>query len=519
MTSLPLQPALVELAPTRIIAALLLAGLGHWLYGVIYNLYFHPLRDVPGPKIAAISNVPHCWWFMGGRHPYKMLELHARYGHAVRIAPNEVSFDSAQSWRDIYGVRPGHEPFVKGHFYSGGSFAGIGTTSIISERRPEVHRNMRTYLAGAFSDRSIVEQEEIVAESVDAFINVVGVRGSREEGFNLSRTLQSLSFDVIGDLSFGETFGALQSEKPHPWISISLNAMTQGEIVDVLNRFPILQKIVPVLLGAKLKKLTEDTKTNEQLSLKAVASRVNRKTDRKDFLTRILEDRDPSEVSDEQIAAHASDLVVAGSDTTATTVASLIYYLLKNPASMARLTDEIRSTFRRYEDINYVSTAPLPYLRATLLEVMRVYPPVPMGLPREVPAGGDTVDGVYLPGGTTVCTSPIAASLSPLNFVSPWAFNPDRWLNEEGKGAVGAFAGDDLDASQPFSLGTRACMGRNLAWLSLRTIAVKLLWAYDLELADAALALDWHRESRMHTLWRKPDLFVHARNRGVEVPC
>ncbi|KAJ2997219.1 hypothetical protein NUW58_g719 [Xylaria curta] len=438
-----------------------------------------------------------------------MLELHRRYGSAVRIAPNEISFSSAQSWKDIYGTRQGHEPFVKGHFYSGGSFAGIGTTSIISERRPEVHRQMRNYLAGAFSDRSILEQEGIVAASVDAFIHLVGVRGSRKEGFDVSKTLQSLAFDITGDLSFGEPFGALESEKSHPWISVSLNAMTQGEIVDVLNRFPILQKAILIIMNRKLKELTQDTKKNEELSLKAVESRVNRKTERKDFLTRILEDRDPNVVSDQQIAAHASDFVIAGSDTTSTTLASLIFYLLKNPSVMTRLVDEIRSTFQRYEEITYNSTASLQYLRAALLEAMRIYPPVPIGLPRVVPEDGDTVDGVSLPGGVTVSTNPLAACLSQDNFQDPWSFKPERWIGQNEH--------DDLDCSQPFSLGTRACMGRNLAWLSLRTIAVKLLWVYDLELVNTTM--DWHRESQMHTLWRKPDLFVRARNRGADVPC
>ncbi|KAI0861523.1 benzoate 4-monooxygenase cytochrome P450 [Xylaria cubensis] len=508
MMPVQLQSVLDELLNTRTIAVLFLIGLSHWLYSIIYNLYFHPLRNVPGPKIAAISDIPHCWWFMGGRHPYEMLELHGKYGRAVRIAPNEVSFNSAQSWKDIYGARPGHEPFVKGHFYSGGSFAGIGTTSIISERRPEVHRQMRNYLANAFSDRSILEQEEIVAASVDAFIHIAGVRGSRKEGFNLSKTLQSLSFDITGDLSFGETFGALKTEEPHPWIFVSLNAMTQGEIVDVLNRFPILQKVVPVIMGKKLKKLTQDTKKNEELSIKAVESRVKRTTDRKDFLTRILEDRDPSVVSNQQIAAHASDFVIAGSDTTATTLASLIYYLLRNPTVMSRLTEEIRTSFQSYEEITYNSTASLQYLRAALLEAMRIYPPVPMGLPRAVPEGGDTVDGVFLPGGVTVSTNPIATCLSNHNFHDPWSFKPERWI---GKNEC-----DDLECSQPFSLGTRGCMGRNLAWLSLRTISVKLIWVYDLELVNSSM--DWHQESQMHTLWRKPDLFVRARNRGVRHP-
>ncbi|KAI8626355.1 benzoate 4-monooxygenase cytochrome P450 [Xylariaceae sp. FL1651] len=478
-----------------IVMLLFLMGLSRWIYGVLYNTYFHPLRDVPGPCIAAISNIPYCSWLLSGRIPYKLLELHDQY----------VSFSSSQSWADIYGVRPGHKTFVKGKFYAGGSFAGLGTASIISERKPEVHRNMRDYLSNAFSDRAIAKQEATVASLVNKFIHRVGELGSLQESLNMTKTLQSLTFDITGSLSLGASFGALELDKPHPWISISINAMMQGEIVDVLNRFPMLLKIVPVVMARKLKVLTEDTKKNEEFAYNAVQLRMTRQKEGEDFLTRILEDRDPMTVTDRQIAAHASDLVIAGSDTTATVLSALIYYLLLNPAIMTRLTTEIRDGFQRYEDINNLSTASLQYLRICLLESMRIYPPVPMSLPRIVPDGGDTVDGIFLPGGTTVYTSPIAASLGKANFRDPKSFNPERWTKRN--------EGDDLDASQPFSVGTRACIGRNLAWMDMRTTLVKLLWVYDLELAQP---VDWHGQSRMHTLWRKPDLMVRVKNRGVE---
>lgn len=72
---------------------------------------------------------------------------------------------------------------------------------------------MRSYLVGAFSDRSILEQEKLIAASVDEFIQLVGIRGSQTGGFNMSTTLESLTFDITGDLSFGATFGALKSGK------------------------------------------------------------------------------------------------------------------------------------------------------------------------------------------------------------------------------------------------------------------------------------------------------------------
>ena len=114
-------------------------------------------------------------------------------------------------------------------------------------------------------------------------------------------------------------------------------------------------------------------------------------------MTRILEQRDPDEVSDLQLAAHASDFVLAGSETTATAIGAMTYYLLRTPAVMAKLQQEIWEAFRSYDEICDKSTLGLPYLRAVILEGLRIYPPLPLGLPRIVPKGGDTVDGHFLP--------------------------------------------------------------------------------------------------------------------------
>lgn len=210
-----------------------------------------------------------------------------------------------------------------------------------------------------------------------------------------------------------------------------MDALKKGELADVLNRFPALGKTLPILLRYKIRKLSEDTRANEQLSYEAVkryidhlynlghtvllisTRRIARNEKRRDFLSRILEDRDPEVVSDRQIAAHASDLVIAGSDTTATALACIIYYLLQAPTTGAHLADEVRNAFNAYKDITYSSTAMLPYLKAVILEGLRMYPPLPLGLPRVVPDDGDTVGGYFLPGGVRVFyTKPLRVRVS-----------------------------------------------------------------------------------------------------------
>ncbi|MCJ1258246.1 Cytochrome P450 monooxygenase orf11 [Lignoscripta atroalba] len=474
----------------------------YWAFATLRDVLKHPLSKFPGPPSAAFSNFSYCRMFMGGRQPYKILELHNKYGPVVRTAPNELSFNTLGSWRDIYGPRKGHQNFIKSDFYDGGNFADRAH-SIVSVRDPVEHAKMRKYLSNAFSDRSLKEQEYLVTEVVDRFIDQIGERG--KDSLDLVPWFNLATFDIIGSLAFGETFGGVESGKTHFWISIVIHSLTQGALADCMTRLPALAKVFKVLFPGMIRKLNEDTKKHEAYTIDLVNQRIRRETDRKDFMTRLLEIRDEYNITDIQLAAHASDFVIAGSETTATALACITYYLLRKPEVMRHLQNEVRNAFKSYDEIDAASTASLKYLHAVALEGMRLYPPLPFALPRVVPHGGDTVDGHFLPGGTIVSTNPLAASVSAENFDDPWEFNPQRWLGQNDT--------DTLEASQPFSMGVRSCLGRSLGWMELQLILAKMHFKYDMELLDESL--DWHRDSMMHTLWKKPELKVQIKHRTM----
>jgi cytochrome P450 len=177
--------------------------------------------------------------------------------------------------------------------------------------------------------------------------------------------------------------------------------MTQGALVDAFRRFPVVAEVAKVVFSGTIRRLTLDCKLNEDHALELVKKRVSRSSERKDFLTRILEQRDES-ISDVQIAAHSADLVTAGSETTATVLSCVTYYLLRDKTVTEKLQQEIRSAFGSYAEINSTSTASLKYLNAVCLEGMRMYPPVPFGLPRVVSEKGNIVDGHFLEPGVRI---------------------------------------------------------------------------------------------------------------------
>ena len=72
---------------------------------------------------------------------------------------------------------------------------------------------MRKYLSHAFSDHSLTKQEHLVAENIDLLISQLGALGDGDEGLNIVKWFNLTTFDIIGSLAFGESFGGLKSRK------------------------------------------------------------------------------------------------------------------------------------------------------------------------------------------------------------------------------------------------------------------------------------------------------------------
>jgi cytochrome P450 len=131
--------------------------------------------------------------------------------------------------------------------------------------------------------------------------------------------------------------------------------------------------------------------------------RIDRPSERQDILGLILERREKEEmVPDVEIAAHGSDFVIAGTETTGTALCAAIYYSYHDKYdAFQKLVDEIRGSFETYDAITADAVADLPWLNAVLNEALRLYPPVPWAPTRIVPPGGATVDGHWLPAGVS----------------------------------------------------------------------------------------------------------------------
>ncbi len=109
-------------------------------------------------------------------------------------------------------------------------------------------------------------------------------------------------------------------------------------------------------------------------------------------------------MNDANVLSMATSNIFAGSDTTAISTRSIIYYLLKNPECKRKLVEEIDTKNREgklSESITLEQIKRMPYLQAYLYEGLRCHPAVGMSLPRVTPHGGIEIDGRYLPEGVS----------------------------------------------------------------------------------------------------------------------
>ncbi len=78
-----------------------------------YRIYLSPNAKFPGPKLWAITRLPMAYNQFRGHLPYRISELHDKYGPVVRVAPFDISFITPDAWNDIYGKQPGKPQLAK----------------------------------------------------------------------------------------------------------------------------------------------------------------------------------------------------------------------------------------------------------------------------------------------------------------------------------------------------------------------------------------------------------------------
>lgn len=167
---------------------------------------------------------------------------------------------------------------------------------------------------------------------------------------------------------------------------------------------------------------------------------------------------------------------------------------MKNPTALSKLREEVDKALSPSDRIaSWPRVKGLEYLKACIDESMRLSPPVATDLLRKTPPEGLRVGTELVPGNTIVSVSAYSAHRDQQVFQDPDTFRPERWLvrgEDKLKQMRAVFI--------PFSLGTRACIGRNITIVEQMVFLATLVARYEFALPS----LDWELEFEEYfNLW------------------
>ncbi|TFB01345.1 Isotrichodermin C-15 hydroxylase [Trichoderma ghanense] len=486
-------------------------GLAYVLCVAIYNLFFHPLSTYPGPWLWTVSDIPYSLVSVSGNAHKRMLRIHMQYGPVVRVGPNTVFYSHPDATKEIRGHRKGSkaEHLKDPHLHSGNQSNVIG-----ADRKN--HIRYRRSLAYGFSHQAMLNQEPIINKYIDTLLTGLKNQSTKQGKIDIVRWYNYTTFDIIGDLAFGEPFYCLEKSDYHPWVALIFSGVKNLSLMSVCSKHGKLGKILAMLLVPK--DLRAKGMQHRRLSIEKVRRRLDSGSSRPDFMTAMMTTRGSSEeLTFKELASNASLLIAAGSETTATALSAATYYLGLYPKTFAKLATEVRSAFCSEKDITLTNVQHLTYLQAVIDEAMRLFPSAPGTQPRIISPGGDTILGRYVPEGTVVGVWQWVNHHNPAHFHDAESFIPERWLG----GA--RFESDKRDAFMPFSIGPRNCIGRknaklgklnyivSLAYSEMKLILARLVWNFDVKLAEESVG--WDMRSKVYMLWEKGPIYVDLTRR------
>jgi cytochrome P450 len=463
---------------------------------LLLRALFSPLRTVPGPFLARFTDAWYFWTVRKGSFEEVNVNLHKKYGPIVRYGPNRYSINDPEAAKTIYGLG---NHFPKSSWYS--TWASPGQWAIFSDQSIKRHTQNRKMYQATYAMSSLVNYEPFVDECADLFAQRLSELST--SGSNLSVDMrhwfQCYAFDVIGLITYAKRLGFLdQGEDIRGVIRALEDHLGYATLCGI---FPSLhQYLFPIrnyLAGAKgtgrayVLSFTNERIRESQTSPKPVATESEVTT--QDFLTKFLAKNtaDPDVFTQYHVLMGCTSNMVAGSDTTAISLSAVLYYLLKNPACLERLRNEIdhmASQGDLSKSPTFKESQQMVYLQAVIKEALRMHPATGLPLERVVPEGGATMAGRFFPETTIVGVNCWVAHRNTHVFGEDAAvFNPERWLTQDTArlSAMNRYY-------MPFGLGSRSCIGRHVSLLEMSKLIPRIIRDFDFELETSLQRNNWN---------------------------
>ncbi|KAF8253206.1 cytochrome P450 [Wilcoxina mikolae CBS 423.85] len=358
----------------------------------------------------------------------------------------------------------------RGPFYESG-YAASRSYNVLNVRDNEQHRLWRRIWDQAFKASALSEYAPRVELHVEKFISVLEKINGEE--VNCLKPIQNLAYDIMADLGFGRDIGTQDGEDGSlmEFLRSYLRAVTTiGSLRNLCDMMSILPS------GLKSAKSIHFQKK----SIEMLEHRKRMGKSRADVFTHLLaEDTETGTTfSDAELASNSRLLIVAGSDTTSTTIACIFRELALNPSIQQKLYEEVHTAAQGFPVLDSKNTKDLPYLNGVVKETLRLWNPVPSGAETLTGPEGATVVGRYIPPNTTIRVHHYALMTDDRYFPQGDKFIPERWTDQKMEGVK------DIRAWVPFSYGPHACVGKHLALTEIRLTVARTVERFSIELGE-----------------------------------
>ncbi|KAG8895962.1 hypothetical protein FRB99_000238 [Tulasnella sp. 403] len=402
-----------------------LASLAAYLIGSwSYNIFFHPLRHIPGPWYAAMSPMWLKFKDIQFKKALAIEELFVKYGDVVRIEPNVVAFVDPAAMRLVYSAT---SRFPKSSFYK--ALLTNENDHAMTTLDPVPHAPKKRAYAPHYTPNNLSlyqpemhEYTQILLQKMDEY--------DGKRSFDCLVLFRRLLVDVIFISSYGQRINSLKQ-----WNTDTFEEDPASEIVRSINLFPIRG-----VFRASFPKAVWDVII--KIPIKAWKAVVD--SDRR-VAEYVLKARDIVLASDSRLDLHSEI----------------------DPL----MPDDGHGGNRKVPDFQVLNR--LPYLTGFVKETLRVYGSAPSLLERVVPDslnGEWAIQGHKIPTGAIVGTQAWSMHRRKDIFPDPYAFKPERWLDET----------EEMRAAfMPFGTGGRICGGMNLAQYMLRIALVATIRNFD----------------------------------------
>ncbi|KAK1572961.1 cytochrome P450 [Colletotrichum navitas] len=449
-----------------------------------------PLKKFPGPVLAGWTNLWRLWQVISADYAPRVKRLHEKHGPVVRIGPNLLDIDYPELAKVIYGT---DSKWKKSDFYKNSSTIIDGKIKyhVFSETNNAEHARLKRPVVRHYSVSSVLAMEPLMDKSIAELCDHLERRFvDTGEPCVFGDWLSYYAWDVVGFVTFGRKFGYMDKG----WDFDGTLAIGDQTIdyFSMCGQMPwmdyLLDKNPVYHLGPpNLSNVT-------RIAVESLTARLKGEDGfnpgKPDFLQYFVNSKEthPEIVDKGTIIGYLLLNLLAGADTTATTMRALFYHCLKNPRIWERLESEIVANIPGDEPAPHTTARALPYLEAVCRETLRYHPAVAMTMERVVPEGGLALpDGSVVPGGSLVGMNPyIVGRNKSVYGEDADEFRPERWLRQDSEdGEAYKFRMRQWNAADiVFGGGSRICLGRNLGMLELHKIVPSLISRFEIQLVD-----------------------------------